>query len=63
MVRRVEATSVDKLLQGFQTLPAVLDFLRDDLGAHTAFETDPPDAYGRCRFLRAFISLQESRVH
>lgn len=62
VVRRIEASSVDKLLLGFQTLPAVLEFLRDDLGAYTAFETEPPDSYGRRRFLRAFVSLKESRV-
>lgn len=66
VVKRVlgelQASSDDLLVEGFQTLPAALDFLRESAGAYTAFETDPPDEHGRRRFLRAFVSLKESRV-
>jgi len=62
VVTELEASSEHLLLQGFQTLPAVLDFLRNTMGAYTAVETEPPDEHGRRRFLRAIISLKESRV-
>lgn len=66
VVKRVlgelQASSNDLLVEGFQTLPAALDFLRESMGAYTAFETDPLDEHGRRRFLRAFVSLKESRV-
>ena len=47
VVKRVlgelQASSDDLLMEGFQTLPAALDFLRESVGAYTAFETEPPD--------------------
>ena len=58
----LQQTTQQQLLQGFHTLPAVLDFLAAEMGAYTAIETEPPDRYGHRRFLHAIVILQESLV-
>ena len=58
----LQQSTQQQLLQGFQTLPAVLDFLAAEMGAYTAIETEPPDRYGGRRFLHAIVILQESLV-
>jgi hypothetical protein len=62
VVAAVRQTAQQQVVQSFQALPAVLDFLEEQLDAHVAFEAHAPDDDGTEHFQRAVIILPQCQV-
>ena len=62
VVASVRQTAQHQVVQSFQALPAVLDYLGEELDAHVAFEAHAPDENDTEHFQRAVIILPQCKV-